>query len=209
MKFYYMTESGNCLKVAWMLRLSGKEYERVPTSFVDGGTKKPEFLAKNPNGQVPLLELDDGRRVAESDAILLYLAEQAKAEGKADLIPSDPYQRALVYQWLFFEQYTHEKAIAVRRANVLFKRPCPEEQMQDLLDRGHKALGIMDAQLGLGPYLVGDKMTVADMALFAYTHVAHEGEFKMDDFPNVQKWLKRIREDSGFGDDWHMEQMFL
>ena len=163
--------------------------------------KNPLFLEKNPNGQVPMLEwTEDGtpRRLAESNAILIYLAEQQ--QHKASLLPRDDYQRALTYQWLFFEQYSHEPAIAVRRANIVFDRPCPDERMQQLLDKGHKALSVMETQLAqTQSFLVGPDMTIADMALFAYTHVAHEGGYDVKGmYPNISAWLERVRQSPGF-----------
>ena len=212
MKLYAMPKSGNCYKVAWMLRLLNLDYEFIPTSFVDGGTKSEAFLQKNPNGQVPLLELDNGQRLAESNAILLYLAEQQTEQAdtitSSDektrnlaplLLPRDDYVRALTYQWLFFEQYSHEPAIAVRRANVIFDRPCAEERMQLLLNMGNKALTVMEKQLDKTEFLVRDEgMTIADIALFAYTHVAHEGGYDLSTLPNIQRWLKRVRQSPGF-----------
>eukprot|EP00339_Tiarina_fusa_P016091 CAMPEP_0117029812 /NCGR_PEP_ID=MMETSP0472-20121206/21547_1 /TAXON_ID=693140 ORGANISM="Tiarina fusus, Strain LIS" /NCGR_SAMPLE_ID=MMETSP0472 /ASSEMBLY_ACC=CAM_ASM_000603 /LENGTH=222 /DNA_ID=CAMNT_0004737665 /DNA_START=129 /DNA_END=797 /DNA_ORIENTATION=+ len=213
MKLYAMPKSGNCYKVAWMLRMLQIPYEYTITTFVDGGTKSPPFLAKNPNGQVPLLELDDGRRLAESNAILIYLAElqSRKQLQKTGTVPfllpraggeddddATAYQRGLTYQWLFFEQYSHEPAIAVRRANIVFQRPCPEEKMQQLLEKGYGALTVMEKQLAQTPFLVGTEMTIADMALFAYTHVAHEGEYDMTRYPNIESWLQRVRESPGF-----------
>jgi glutathione S-transferase len=187
-----------------MLRVLQIPYEYTVKSFVDGGTKSPNFLDKNPNGQVPLLELEDGQRLAESNAILLYLAELQQKEQKTTtsggdgdipfLLPrGDAYQRGLTYQWLFFEQYSHEPAVAVRRANIVFERPCPEDRMQQLLEKGHSALTVMEKQLSQTPFLVGNEMTIADMALFAYTHVAHEGEYDMKLYPNIEGWLQRVR----------------
>ncbi|KAL3919717.1 MAG: hypothetical protein SGILL_003613 [Bacillariaceae sp.] len=182
----------------------------IPTSFVDGGTKNPEFLRKNPNGQVPLLELDDGRRIAESNAIMLYLEEQQlelqRGKGVDSsppcLIPRDAYQRATMYQWMFFEQYSHEPAIAVRRANVVFQRPCSEEKMQQLLDKGYWALGVMEEQLAKTPFMVGEDMTLADISLYAYTHVADEGGYDMSKYANVKSWLQRVKASEGF---WGMD----
>lgn len=192
-----MPRSGNCYKVAWMLRLASIPHELITTSILDASTKKPEFLSKNPNGQVPLLELDDGRFLAESNAILLYLAEQKTAE-KPLISRDDAYQRAKTYEWMFFEQYSHEPAIAVRRANVIFQRPCTEERMQQLLEKGHGALAVMEKQLAQTPFLAGSDFSVADISLYAYSHVAHEGEFEMDRFPNVNAWLERIASMPGY-----------
>ncbi|KAG7342815.1 glutathione S-transferase [Nitzschia inconspicua] len=204
MKLYAMPLSGNCYKVAWALHRLGIQFEMVLTTFVDGGTKKPDFLEKNPNGQVPLLELDDGRRLAESNAIMLYIEEtygQLKSQqqrGIPPLIPKDGFERAMMYQWMFFEQYTHEPSIAVRRANVLFQRDCPKDKMAQLLENGTKALNVMEQQLSKTLFIVGNEMTLADMSLFAYTHVAHEGEYDLSNFPHIQNWLDRVTTSSGF-----------
>lgn len=200
MKLYSMPRSGNCYKVAWLLRLLKQNHEMVTTSILDGSTKKPAFLTKNPAGQVPLLELEDGRFLSESNAIMLYLAETSSSQNhNSNLIPQeDAYQRAKLYQWLFYEQYSHEPAIAVRRANVIFDRPCDADTMQKLLDKGHNALQVMEEQLGQTRFLVGDTFSLADISLYAYTHVAHEGEFDMKRFPHVQDWLKRIQELPGY-----------
>lgn len=186
MKLYANSLSGNCYKVAWMLRILGLKYELVPaTAGVE--TQTPGFKKKN------LLELDDGRYIAESNAIMLYLAETE--QNKLSLIPQeDAYQRAMVYQWLFFEQYSHEPAIAVRRANLIFDRPCSTEKMQQLLDKGYRAFDVMERQLSSSSYMAGtDTMTVADMALYAYTHVADQGGYDMKNYPNIVGWMKRIQ----------------
>ena len=221
LKLYAMPKSGNCYKVAWMLHILNIPYELIVTTFVDGGTKHPNYLEKNPNGQVPLLEFEDGRRLAESNAILLYLAElqqrqQSKnnkslsplllppltSEGAASSTDDSLYQRGLVYQWLFFEQYTHEPAIAVRRANIVFNRPCPQEQMDKLLNKGYHALSVMEEQLSKNSLFIAGTpyMTIADIALYAYTHVAQEGEYDMKRFPNIVNWMERITKTPGFVD---------
>eukprot|EP00543_Licmophora_paradoxa_P004990 CAMPEP_0202444090 /NCGR_PEP_ID=MMETSP1360-20130828/3240_1 /ASSEMBLY_ACC=CAM_ASM_000848 /TAXON_ID=515479 /ORGANISM="Licmophora paradoxa, Strain CCMP2313" /LENGTH=207 /DNA_ID=CAMNT_0049059983 /DNA_START=38 /DNA_END=661 /DNA_ORIENTATION=- len=183
----------------------------VPTSIVTRETKAPSYLAKNPNGQVPLLELESenekgGTFLAESNAILLYLAET----NQNFLLPSankENYHllRGLIYQWLFFEQYSHEPAIAVRRANLLFHRPCSPEKMKELLERGYRALDVMEEHFvrnkGDSDYLVGNEFTIADMALFAYTHVAQkEGGYEdmPSRCPNVCAWIERIKNREDF-----------
>jgi glutathione S-transferase len=202
-----MPKSGNCYKVAWALRRLGIPYEMIHTTFIDGGTKKPEFLEKNPNGQVPLLELDDGHYLAESNAILLYIEENKESLVTTttttsllpSLIPSHPYQRALMYQWMCFEQYSHEPFIAVRRANILFQRPCSKETMDHLLERGYHALNVMEQQLTKSSFMVGEEMTLADIALFAYTHVAQEGGYDLSTTcPNILNWLQRVQDSIQF-----------
>lgn len=196
-----MPLSGNCYKAAWILHRLGIPFDMIRVNSLDGETRSPDFSKKSPNGQVPLLELDDGRRVAESNAIMLFLEETfrpAETSAVASFIPTDAYQRALMYQWMFFEQYTHEPSIAVRRGNVIFQRPCTKEEMDQLLKKGNAALGVMEQQLATTPYMVGEAMTLADVTLFAYTHVAHEGEYDLSQFPNIQKWLERVQASPGY-----------
>jgi glutathione S-transferase len=159
-----------------------------------GDTRKPAYLAKNPNAMVPLLELDDGRRIAESNAILLYLAEGTR------FLPSDRYQRGLAYQWLFFEQYSHEPYIAVRKALLTFPeraRDATPERLAQTLERGNKALGVMNRRLADSGFFAGDAISVADIALYAYTHDAEKGGFQIDAYPAVARWLKRVEADPG------------
>lgn len=173
-----------------MLKLLKEPCELVPVYAGETGTRSASFLTKNPNGQVPLLELDDGKLLAESNSILLYLAESSSSQY---LCKDDLYKRALTYQWLFFEQYTHGPAIAVRRANIIFDRPCSEEGMRELLQKGNKALKIMEDQLAETPFLVGSNFSIADMALFAYTHLSDQGGYDLTQFPNIQAWIQRIQ----------------
>jgi len=194
MKLYGMTDSGNCYKPRLLLAKLGIPYEHVEVSSRDGSTRKPDFLAKNPNGRVPVLELDDGRFLSESNAILLHLAEGTR------FMPSDPYQRALVYQWLFFEQYSHEPFVAVRRALLMYPERAAQatpERLGATLEGGNHALGVMERQLSRTPFLAGEAYTVADIALYAYTHDAHNGGFDLAAFPAVSAWLERVRNDPG------------
>ena len=193
-RLYGMIDSGNCYKPRLLLAKLGRPFVHVETSSRDGSTRTPAYLAKNENGKVPLLELEDGRFLAESNAMLLYLAE-----GKR-FLPADAYERALVYQWLFFEQYSHEPLIAVRRSLVTYPERAAQatpERMAALLEGGNKALGVMEAQLARTPFLVGDAMTVADIALYAYTHDAHVGGYDLGRFPAVAAWLARVAADPG------------
>lgn len=194
MKLYGMTDSGNCYKPRLLLAKLGIPYEHVEVSSRDGSTRKPDFLAKNPNGRVPVLELDDGRFLSESNAILLHLAEGTR------FLPSDPYQRALVYQWLFFEQYSHEPFVAVRRALLMYPERAAQatpERLGATLEGGNHALGVMERQLSRTPFLAGEAYTVADIALYAYTHDTHNGGFDLAAFPAVSAWLERVRNDPG------------
>ena len=186
--------SGNCYKTALILSLTGREFQWVETDVMTGGTRTREFLAMNPNGKVPLLQLPDGRYLAESNAMLLHLSEGTR------FLPQDDFERALVYQWLFFEQYSHEPYIAVARFIVLFAgREAEEaERLEQLRMKGAAALAIMDQVLADKAFLTGDTFTVADIALFAYTHVAGDGGFDLGAYRNVQKWIDRIEGYPGF-----------
>ncbi|MCL7996833.1 glutathione S-transferase family protein [Brucella sp. 21LCYQ03] len=191
---YSQPDSGNCYKPRLLLAKLGKPFKHIAVSALDGSTRTPEYLAKNPNGKVPLLELEDGRFIAESNAILLHLAE-----GTAYL-PKDAYERALVYQWLFFEQYSHEPYVAVRRALMVYPeraRDATPERLASTLVGGDKALSVMETQLKKTPFLAGDTLSIADIALYAYTHEAHRGGFNMDQYPAVQAWLARVAADKG------------
>ena len=191
---YSQPDSGNCYKPRLLLAKLGKTFKHVTVSSLDGSTRTPEYLAKNPNGKVPLLELNDGRFIAESNAMLLYLAENTR------YLPKDAYERALDYQWLFFEQYSHEPYVAVRRALMVYPeraRDATPERLASTLVGGEKALGVMEEQLKKTPFLVGDSLTVADIALYAYTHEAHRGGFDMARYPAVNAWLARVAADEG------------
>lgn len=196
MKLYSMPKSGNCYKVAWMLSLVQKPFEMVPVNTLKGEQRLPTFLEKNPLGKIPVLELDNGQCLSESNAILLHLAETSNRQ--PSLIPSDPYRRGLVYQWLFFEQHSHAPFLSPRRAAKVFNRPTSDERMQELLEGGNKALQVMETNLKSNDYTVGNEFSVADVSLFAYTHLAHEGEFDLEPYPSVQAWLDRVRNTEGF-----------
>lgn len=191
---YGMRSSGNCYKPRLLMAKLGIPFRNVDTGGLGAGTSAPEFLAKNPNGKVPLLELDDGRLLAESNAMLLYLAEGTR------FVPAGGYARALVYQWLFFEQYSHEPYIAVLRAMRVFPERASQatpERVASLLAGGHKALGVMESQLAKTPFIAGDTFSIADIALYAYTQDAAMAGFEMERFPNVVAWLARVEVDPG------------
>ncbi|MCY1273190.1 Disulfide-bond oxidoreductase YfcG [compost metagenome] len=180
--------SGNCYKVKLALHLLGREYQWQPVDILKGGTQTPEFLAKNPNGKVPVLELEDGSCLWESNAILNFLADGS------DLLPSEPRLRTQVLQWQFFEQYSHEPYVAVARFIQLYQG-MPEDRLEEYKVcqvRGNKALKVMEKQLQRTPYLVGDQYSIADIALYAYTHVAHEGGFDLSGYPAILAWLDRV-----------------
>lgn len=189
-----MKASGNCYKLQLLLEQLGKPYRWVEIDSVNGQTRTPEFLAKNPNGKIPLLELADGRRLAESNAILCFLAE-----GSA-FLPPDAWQRAQVLQWLFFEQYSHEPYVAVARfvARWLPADHPRQAELPRLRERGHQALAVMERQLMQHEYLVEGGYSVADIALYAYTHEAPVGGILLDDYPAIRAWLARIESRPGF-----------
>ncbi|MDH4568300.1 glutathione S-transferase family protein [Pseudomonas sp. BN414] len=187
-KVYGDYKSGNCYKVKLILNLLGLPYQWVPVDILKGETESPEFLEKNPNGKIPVLELEDGTTLWESNAILNFLAEGS------DLLPAEPRLRTQVLQWQFFEQYSHEPYVAVARFIQLYKG-MPEDRLEEYKVcqvRGNKALKVMEKQLQRTPYLVGDRYSIADIALYAYTHVAHEGGFDLSGYPAILAWLDRV-----------------
>jgi glutathione S-transferase len=188
--------SGNCYKAALILRLTGRPFDWVETDVMQRATRTAEFLAMNPNGKVPVLRLPDGRYLAESNAMLLHLAEGTQ------YLSRDAYRRALAYQWLFFEQYSHEPYIAVARFIVAFagREQEERERLATLRVKGHAALAVMEQALARSPFLAGDEFSVADIALYAYTHVAAEGGFDLEAYPQVLAWLARVTEVPGFPD---------
>ena len=191
---YGMTDSGNCYKPRLLMAKLGRPFKHVEISSHDGGTRSDAFTAKNPNAMVPLLEFDDGRLLAESNAILLHLGEGTR------FVPTDAYERALAYQWLFFDQYSHEPYIAVRRALLTFpnrKKDATPERLALTLERGNKALRVMEKRLAETPFFAGQALSVADIALYAYTHVAEEGGFDLGPYPAVGAWLRRVEGDPG------------
>lgn len=193
-KVYGDYQSGNCYKVKLMLHLLGLEYQWVPINILNGETETPEFLAKNPNGKVPVLELEDGTCLWESNAILNFLAEGSQ------FLPSEPRLRTQVLQWQFFEQYSHEPYIAVARF-IQFYLGLPAErraEYEKLQKRGYKALDVIEQQLKRTPFLVGEQFSIADVALYAYTHVAHEGGFDLSRYPAIQAWLARVASQPGY-----------
>ena len=198
MRVHGFSPSGNCHKVRLLLaqlgRQEGRDYRWIETDSARGQTRAPEYLAKNPNGKVPMLELDDGRILVESNAILCWLAEGS------GLLPADPWQRAQALSWMFFEQYSHEPYIAVarficgwtpldspRRAGLPVLRQC-----------GHAALAVMERHLASTPWFTGDDYGIADIALFAYTGVAPHGGIALDAYPAVRAWLARVAATPGF-----------
>jgi len=180
---YDYLPSGNGYKIRLLLSQLGVRFRLVEKDIMKGETRTPDFLAINPNGRIPVLELEDGRRLAESDAILFYLAEGTR------FLPEERLARAEVLQWMFFEQYSHEPYIAVARfwTHYLGKAVDAEKT-----ERGYQALDVMERHLGVRQFFVGERYTIADVALYAYTHVAHEGGFNLVAYPNVRAWLGRV-----------------
>ncbi|HVV28284.1 MAG TPA: glutathione S-transferase family protein [Rhizomicrobium sp.] len=187
MTVYGDSISGNCLKVRFVADRLGIPYTWVETSVLEKQTRTGEFLAMNPAGQVPLVKFADGRVLAQSNAIILYLAEGS------DLIPRDAFARALMYQWLFWEQYSHEPILAVRRFHKLYLKKAESEIDPTLLPRGEKALALMESHLARQDYFVDRKLSLADIALVAYTRFAHEGGFDLP--PRVRAWVRRVETD--------------
>ena len=192
LKLYDFLESGNGYKVRLLLKQLEIPFERIELDITRGESRSDEFLARNPNGRIPTLELEDGTCLAESNAIQWYLAEGT------GFLSKDPLERAQTLQWMFFEQYSHEPFIAVvrywmhqgldsgREAEVMEKR-----------ERGYEALSVMEGHLHLRDFFVGGRYSIADIALYAYTHVAHEGGFDLTAYPAVNAWLERVSAQPG------------
>ena len=188
LRLYDYLESGNGYKVRLLLHQLEIPYERVELDITRGETRTPEFLARNPNGRIPLLELEDGSFLAESNAIQFYLAEGT------GLLPDDRLDRARVLQWMFFEQYSHEPYIAVVRYwHHIGIADVRREEVELRRERGYEALAVMDGHLARHDFFVGGRYSIADIALYAYTHVAHEGGFDLTPYPAVRAWLDRVR----------------
>jgi glutathione S-transferase len=192
MLLYNSQVSGNCYKVRLLFAHLGIEYERQELDVVDR-SNRPEVLGElNPALRVPTLVLDDGRALGESNAILNYFAEGTP------YLPEDRYERAEVLQWQFFEQYDHEPNIAVVRFLVAISgSPPPEAELEPKLKGGYRALDAMEGHLANHSFLVGERYTIADISLYAYTHVAHEGGFDMSGYPAIAAWLDRVAEQPG------------
>ena len=195
------SRSGNCHKVKMVLAARGgaADYDWVEVDILAGDTAKPDFLALNPLGKIPVLETPDGRILTESNAILFYLAQGS------GLLPDDPYQLAQVLQWCFFEQYSHEPYIATSRFIVQYLGNPPErrEELEGKRAKGEKALQVMETHLGGihrsgAEFFVGGRYSIADIALFAYTHLADEGGFTLDAYPSIQRWIDAVKAGDGY-----------
>ena len=188
-KIYADIQSGNCYKIKLLTSLLNIGHEWIEVDILANETLTESFLKKNPNGKIPLLELDDGRFLSESNAILNYLASETALVGR------DSFTYAKIQQWQFFEQYSHEPFIAVARFIAKYLG-LPEERKAEYEAKqqgGHKALKVMEEQLQKTPYLVGHELTTADISLYGYTHVAHEGGFNLSEYPAIQQWIVRIQ----------------
>ncbi len=178
--------SGNCLKVLYVARHLGLEWQWVDVDILAGESRKDGFLRINPAGQIPVVKLDDGRHLSQSGAILLYLARGS------GLIPDDPWERALMHQWMFWEQYSHEPAIAVRRFHKLYLGKDEDQIAPTLLEKGDAALDLMEQHIASRHWFVGSSMSLADVVLVAYTRLAHEGGFDLESRPGLERWIVRV-----------------
>ena len=200
---YSMQRSGNSYKVRLALAMLGIPYRAVEVDILRGEARTPDFLAKNPSGQVPLLEVAPGRHLAESNAILWYVGAQSH------LVPSDPIDRSEALQWMFFEQHSLEPHIGAAYfwlALVNGGRELHEHSLEDWMEKGYRALGIMEGHLKTHDFFVGQRLSVADIALYGYTHLAHLCDFDLASFPAIRAWLERVTQQPGFVPmDWRSD----
>jgi glutathione S-transferase len=198
-----MQSSGNSYKVRLAFAMLDIPYRAVEVDILRGESRTPEFLAKNPSGQVPLLEVAPGRYLAESNAILWHIAAQSH------LVPSDPVDRSEALQWMFFEQHSLEPHIGAAYfwlALVNGGRDLHAHSLEDWMEKGYRALGIMEGHLKTHAFFVGQRLSVADIALYAYTHVAHQCDFDLRPFAAVRAWLDRVAREPGFVPmDWRTD----
>ena len=194
LRLYDYLPSGNGYKVRLLLRLLGRQFELVEKDIMKGETRTPDYLAKNSNGRIPLLELENGTFLPESNAILFYLAEGTP------FLPEDRLDRARALQWMFFEQYSHEPNIAVVRFWMEHAGMTPERKalLPAKREGGYAALDVMESHLAGRDWFVGNGVTIADIALYAYTHVAHEGGFDLTNYPAIRGWLARLAAQPGY-----------
>jgi glutathione S-transferase len=183
MKIYGDVNSGNCLKVKWVSEYLALPYTWISIDILKQESRTDAFLKLNSAGQVPVVEFDDGRTLAQSNAIIRYLARGS------DLIPADAFASAKMDEWLFWEQYSHEPAIAVCRFQMVYLGRAASELDPDKVKRGYAALARMEQQLAQTRFLIGENLSLADVALLAYTRVAHEGGFRLDDFASLRRWI--------------------
>lgn len=188
-KLYEFTPSGNCYKIRLLLKQLQLSFERIEVDITAGESRTPEFLSKNLNGRVPVLEINEGQYLSESNAILYYLAEGTSFLSKSKI------EKALTFQWLFFEQYNHEPNIATSRywIKILKKEDEYAEQLKKKKEEGIKALQVMERHLDKNDFFVGGRYSIADIALYAYTHVASEGKFDLSSFTRINMWMNRVK----------------
>jgi len=191
LKIYANHVSGNCWKVKWTADLLSIPNEWIEVDIFAGGSRTPEFLARNPWGQTPTVVLSDGRVLSQSNAIISYLAEGSH------LVPADAYERAQMNEWLFWEQNSHETTIATRRAHLNYRGKKESEIDPGMLEGGKRALARLETRLAEHDYLVGAGLTLADIALVAYTRVAPEGGFDLAPYPAVRRWIALVESDLG------------
>jgi glutathione S-transferase len=191
---YSMQRSGNSYKVRLAFAQLRVPHKLVELDILKGETRTPDFLAKNPNGRVPLLEVAPGRYLAESNAILWYVGDGTR------LLPGDPIRRAEALQWMFFEQHSLEPNLGTARfwlTMVKGGRELQSHGLDDWMEKGYEALGVMEKHLQSYRFFVDDRYTIADIALYAYTHVAHESDYDLTTFPQIRAWLKRVAAEPG------------
>ncbi len=190
---YDFLPSGNGYKVRLLLSQLGIPFKLVEKDILKGETRTPEFLAINPDGRIPTVQFDDGRILAQSNAIMFYFAEGTR------FLPTDRFERAEALQWMFFEQYSHEPYIAVARLWIheLHKRLEWAERLKEKWQKGYQALDVLERRLKDHPFLAGRAYSIADIALYAYTHVAEEGDFDLGRYPAIRAWLDRVADRPG------------
>lgn len=187
---FSMQNSGNCYKLRLAMAQLRIPFQIHEVDILKGETRTPEFLAINPNGKVPALKLETGEILSESNAILFFLAEGTQ------LLPDNRFCKAEMLQWMFFEQYSHEPYIAVARFWLKLKKGGRELQanmLDDWWERGYQALGVMERHLETHDFFAANQYSIADIALYAYTHVAEDGEFEFTDFPRIRTWMERVQ----------------
>ncbi|MDH6078646.1 glutathione S-transferase family protein [Chrysosporum ovalisporum FSS-45] len=189
LQLYDFLPSGNSYKIRLLLTQIGMPFQRININILKGESRTPEFLSKNPNGKIPVLEINTGQYLAESNAILVYLSEGT------EFLPYDRFLRAQVLQWLFFEQYSHEPFIATSRfwISILGQAKEYHTAIEQKREPGYAALKLMENHLITHDFFVSHRYTIADIALFAYTHVADEGGFDLSKFPAIQAWMERVK----------------
>ncbi len=193
-RLYEMPDSGNCYKVRLLLTQLGHPFERIHINILNKESRTAEFLKKNPNGRVPVLEIEAGVYLPESNAALWYLAEGT------NFIPKDRLERARALQWMFFEQYSHEPFIATSRFWIAILQAEAEykEELEKKKPPGYGALDVMESHLSAHNFFAGNDYSIADIALYAYTHVAPEGGFELTAYPQIKNWLKRVEAQANY-----------